>query len=216
MALGTAAALSLGLQGAKALAGGVQMLAGRKKLKNLETPQYQVSNYARQNLQQAQMDLLDAKAGEDKAFDDFQDRQQAQLAEGLQNNPNIDPQALIDAQNKGVIQKMQIDNDEIARARGAVTGARQAMAQEEQMAFQINQLDPYNRQLQTGQDMLGAGMQNIGGALDSAASNLIDSQTNALTNTDLQRKAAEVGMTPRQYLRHLRRTKGPDLQQTDQ
>ncbi len=156
----------------KAGFGAYQAIKGGKKLKEAKRPNYQIPGELLANLnvserlaaeglpeaqKQAFMQNVD-RAGQ-LAISGLSDRRAGVGAlANVQSQTNIASQRLL-----GMDAAQRLRNQQIAmQARSRVADARDR-------AFQLNELQPFQDQRAEGQALVGAGIQNIFGGLDSAA-----------------------------------------------
>jgi hypothetical protein len=168
--------ISAGVSAGKAIHQGVQARKEKKKLESLERPQYQVSPMLQENLEQAKIQAQTGLPAEVMQRGQQQsDRMMAaQLAAPGMAGAGVGGVA-------GAVQgswdqfSQMITQDAMAREQNKqnLYQARQAMAGEQARAFQINQLDPYQQQLASGQAMLGAAKQGMFAGIDELGSTAI-------------------------------------------
>jgi len=175
MAIG-AAAIGLGIQGAKALVGGIQALKGRKMLKNNKRPTYEIPEEIKQNLNAAKLREIEGlpEAQRQAAVNDIKASQAAALAGGNDRQAGIS--GLAGGMNAANSAYANIANADVAARQSnqaGVTAANSVMAGFKDKAFSYNKDQPFQAKQAEGQGLVGSGMQNIAGALDSAGSILM-------------------------------------------
>lgn len=161
---------SLGLQGAKAIAGGVQALKGRKKLREAERPEYTMPTgvtEAENILTQQASEGMTSQA-EQLATQGIDRSGASALKYGA--GGNIDPMAVMGSQNNAYLnlaaQDEQIRQKNKRRLARFKSGTK---ARYQDKEFEYNQNQPYQNQVAEGQALIGSGLQNIFGGADAAA-----------------------------------------------
>lgn len=148
-----------------------QQRKGTRMLEEQEDPQYQASEFIKRNLATAERFEDEGIASEVKS--DFMrsvDRsvagaqEQTQSLGGGTRGVGAIVQSGVDAYSD------LLSQDALARERNRAIAmsARERMADEERTEFQINELDPFERDRNYALGLQGAGMQNIAGGIDMA------------------------------------------------
>jgi hypothetical protein len=162
---GVGSALSAGL-------GIYQYEKGLQDQKSNARPEYQIPDEIKQNLSQAEMMALEGLPAEQKQ----------QYIQNLQRSANFGLRNISSRKGglaglSGVVQSQndaygnllsadaqaRRENQKLAMQRGDIS------AQYKDQAFQLNKLNPYYERTAQDQALMGAGMQNIGGAVGQLA-----------------------------------------------
>jgi hypothetical protein len=160
---------------AQGLFGSTQYKRGKKMLAGLERPTYEIPSEIKQNLTQAQLQALEGLPAEQKQS--FVENIQRAMTSGQQA---LTERGLGVAGASGLVQQ-QIDaykglmgQDVAARQANLenLASARGTMASFKERAFDINQMQPFLQQQEQAQQMMGAGQQNIGGAISGGLGNI--------------------------------------------
>ena len=172
------------IAGTQAAIGIGQAVAGYSKLKNLTRPEYQIPSEIEQNMSEAELmsyyGMPDAqkqsymqniqRSGQ-QALSGTADRKGGLgMVSAIQQNQQDSYSNLLSAD---VQQRMQnIQNAQ---------NMRSVMAGYKDKAFQMNEMEPYQQDYAEAQGLIGAGMQNFMGGLQSGGQMLmLDKQMNAL------------------------------------
>jgi len=172
------------IAGTQAAVGIGQAVAGYSKLKNLTRPEYQIPSEIEQNMSEAEL----------MSYYGMPDAQKQSYMQNIQRSGQ---QALSGtADRKGglgmvsAIQQNQQDSysnllsaDVQQRMQNIQTAQnmRNVMAGYKDKAFQMNEMQPYQQDYAEAQGLIGAGMQNVMGGLQSGGQMLmLDKQMNAL------------------------------------
>lgn len=172
------------IAGTQAAIGIGQAVAGYSKLKNLTRPEYQIPSEIEQNMSEAELmsyyGMPDAqkqsymqniqRSGQ-QALSGTADRKGGLgMVSAIQQNQQDSYSNLLSAD---VQQRMQnIQNAQ---------NMRSVMAGYKDKAFQMNEMEPYQQDYAEAQGLIGAGMQNVMGGLQSGGQMLmLDKQMNAL------------------------------------
>lgn len=144
---------------------------------NAKRPEYQIPDEVKQNLTQAQM----------QSFEGLPAEQKKQYLENLQRGQAFQAKQLNDRSSgvAGIASMAQSQNDALKNLLGMDAQARMQnqanlmqqrsnMAQYQDKAFQINQMEPYMQQAQAAESLKGAGLQNIFGGLTSGVQTALE------------------------------------------
>jgi hypothetical protein len=172
------------IAGTQAAVGIGQAVAGYSKLKNLTRPEYQIPSEIEQNMSEAELmsyyGMPDAQKqsymqniqrGGQQALSGTADRKGGLgMVSAIQQNQQDSYSNLLSAD---VQQRMQnIQNAQ---------NMRSVMAGYKDKAFQMNEMEPYQQDYAEAQGLIGAGMQNFMGGLQSGGQMLmLDKQMKAL------------------------------------
>lgn len=165
------------IAGGAALAQGIVGIAqyskGVKDAKNLTRPEYHIPPEIEKNMTEA--DLMSYYGMPDAQKAEYQQniqRTQQSAVRGIADRKGglgtivAAQQQTQDAYTKMLSMDVQQRMQNISRAQQM----RATMAQYRDKAFQINEMDPYEQKYNEAQAMMGAGMQNIMGGLQTGAS----------------------------------------------
>lgn len=206
---GTAALLQAGT-------GLAQSIKGKKIQRATVRPTYAIPDEIKANLKQAEQE---ATYGLDSASKQIAtqgiDRSTASaLYGGSSRRAGLAGMGgIVQAGNDAFANLAQMDAMEMARKKQVAMGARSEMAGYKDKEWQINKFDPYQLKMDEAQALIGAGMQNIGGAISTGASigmTALDNQYRSSTDTnsdvsgmgantgDMNKKAWWLSLTPEQ------------------
>jgi hypothetical protein len=167
-------ALALAPTIAKTGFGIFQAFKGGNKLKGLERPIYQIPDELRQNVGVAERMATQGIGGTQKQeYQQALDRSSQFSLRGLSDR-RAGIGAVTGVQNQlntGAQRLMSMDDQARLRNQQLAISARERLALAKDQAFQLNQLQPYMDKRSEGQALIGAGIQNIAGGLDSASGN---------------------------------------------
>ena len=163
---GTAAAVQAGI-------GVAQYAKGVKDLKNLTRPEYHIPPEIEKNMTEA--DLM--------AYYGMPDAQKAEYQQNIQRAQQAATRGIADRKGGigSIVAAQQQTQDaytkmlsmDVQQRMANIQRAqqmRQTMAQYKDKAWQINEMDPYEQSYAEAQAMMGAGMQNVMGGIQSAGS----------------------------------------------
>jgi hypothetical protein len=167
------AAIALAPAVIKGVTGASQYLKGRKAAKNLKRPEYEIPQEVQQNVNTAQqLAYQGLPASVKKAYNQSIGRSgQAALAQldsrqgGLAGLGNI-----VQAQSDAALNLAGADAQAKLAGTQQMMSAKNVLAQYRDKKFDVNQLQPYYEDSDAAAALKGAGMQNVMGAVDSAAS----------------------------------------------
>lgn len=164
----TGLAIGLGSGLVSGLFGLGQRSRARRLERNNIRPVYQPNSQIAQNLADAQQ--LARRGLPSQIYSNQLNQMQQGLATGLRGlgRGGVSPYnvaTLLSGYNRGLSNLNAMDAQAMEQNRRTLFGARQAMAQEEARAFEINQLNPYLSTAQEVSRLRGAGDQNIFGGL---------------------------------------------------
>lgn len=163
---GTAAAL-------QAATGLAQNIKGKKIQRATVRPSYAIPDEIKNNLKRAEQEAtygLDA-ASKQIATQSIDRGMASALTAGVGRRAGLAGMAgVVQSGNDAFANLAQMDAMEMARKKNIAMSAGSEMAGYKDKAWQINQFDPYQLKVDESQALIGAGMQNIGGALGTAAS----------------------------------------------
>ena len=159
-------------EGIKIIGGIAQALAGRRILRKTKLPEYEIASELPKNVALAQTVKNSGMAPE----------VYGRASNNIQRNMNFGIKALGDRRGvlagiSGIVGRSNDAYGDLAakdaeiRNRNLVSGTQMEMGANAQLANQKNmkmkweKLDPYTRRIDSGQALLGAGMQNIFGGL---------------------------------------------------
>jgi hypothetical protein len=170
--LGTAGVIALGASLAQAGVGAAQAIKGRQIAKRTVRPTYSMPESVRKNLA---MDEANANVGMNAASKQIAmqgiDRGTAAvLNAGSSRRAGLAGLAGVVTSNNDAFSNLAA-MDEMARLRNQekLRETRNTIAGYEDKEWQLNKFDPYQMKVEESQALKGAGMQNIGGALNTAA-----------------------------------------------
>lgn len=158
-----AAGMSVLSSGVKMYQGIRQQSKGRKLEESLERPTYQIPGYIQQNLDEAEkMANVGIPEAQRNAYLDQLSRQGTSSLQNFRGRKaglmgaEIVGQQSLDAQRELRIADIQkrLENQRLAMA------ARSIMANYQDKAFQLNELNPYQNDMNYARSLQGAGMQN--------------------------------------------------------
>lgn len=153
--------------------GVAQYAKGVKDLKNLTRPEYHIPPEIEKNMTEA--DLM--------AYYGMPDAQKAEYQQNIQRTQQAATRGIADRKGGigSIVAAQQQTQDaytkmlsmDVQQRMANIQRAqqmRQTMAQYRDKAWQINEMDPYEQNYAEAQSMMGAGMQNVMGGLQSAGS----------------------------------------------
>lgn len=161
-------ALALGQAGL----GAYQYFKGKDDLSKLKQPMYQIPDEIKQNLTQAEQMALQGMPEQQRQLYLQQIAQNTQTGlRGLQDRKaGISGIGnLIQADNNAQNRLFAQDASQRLANQLKLSAQRGIMAEYKDRQFNINQLQPYQQKYNQAQNMIGAGMQNIGGGLGTGA-----------------------------------------------
>lgn len=175
---GTAAAL-------QAASGIAQSIKGKKIQRSTVRPSYAIPDEIKENLKRAQQEAtygLDA-ASKQIATQGADRNTAASLYGGSSRRAGLAGMAgVVQSGNDAFANLAQMDAMELSRKKQLAAQAGSEMAGYKDKAFQINEFDPYQLKIDESQALIGAGLQNIGGALGTAGSVGMTMEMNGLGN----------------------------------
>lgn len=167
-----ALAIPLAVEGSKALLGAVQAGLGANKLKKLERPTYEIPDEIRRNMTEAEMQAYEGLPAEQKQqyLQNIQ-RGQATAVKGLSDRKAglTGITDVLQAQNDAFTNLVSMDAAARQQNRMLSQQARQTMASYKDKAFDVNKMQPYQEKSEEAQALISSGIQNIGSAMDNAA-----------------------------------------------
>lgn len=163
---GTAAAL-------QAASGIAQNIKGKKIQRATVRPTYVIPDEIKANLKQAEQEAaygLDA-ASKQIATQGIDRGTAAALYGANSRRAGLAGMGgVVQANNDAFSNLAAMDEMERQRKKSALSDARNTMAGYKDKAWQVNQFDPYQLKVDESQALIGAGLQNIGGALNTVGS----------------------------------------------
>lgn len=186
--------LGLGVAGslAKGITGFAQFRKGKKVLEGAKRPEYEIPEEIASNLSEAQRIALRGLPEEQRRqYIENIDRQTGAALSGFTSRKAGLTGLTGLAQTQNDAFKNLMVEDAAARQQGelAAMQARNVMASYRDKAFEYNKAQPYQQQVDEGQALQGAGMQNIFGGVDELAGTALMSGINGM------RSATNNGMT---------------------
>lgn len=163
--------IAVGVGGASAVIGGVQMAKGYYDQKKNKRPEYQIPEEVKQNLNQAQQQALQGLPEEQKQqyLSNLQrGSAQALASAGSRKGGLAGIAGLADSQNQAYGNLLGMDAAARQANQQTLSAQRQNMADYKDKAWGINKENPYYERTAQNQAMIGAGMQNISGGLQMA------------------------------------------------
>jgi hypothetical protein len=167
------AAIALAPAVIKGVTAASQYIKGRKLAKNTKRPEYEIPQEVQQNVNTAQqLAYQGLPASVKKAYNQSIGRSgQAALAQldsrqgGLSGLGNI-----VQAQSDAALNLAGADAQAKLSGTQQMMSAKNVLAQYRDKKFDVNQLQPYYEDSDAAAALKGAGLQNMMGAVDSAAS----------------------------------------------
>lgn len=165
-------AIPLAVEGTKALIGGIQAIKGAKDLKKLQRPVYEIPDEIKQNMTEAELMALEGLPAQQKA--QYVQNIQRSLQSGMKGLQSRKAGVagitdLVQSQNDAFSNLVSMDAVQRQQNQMVAQQRRSEMAQYKDKAFDINKIAPYYEKAQAAQANIGAGLQNIVGALDMGA-----------------------------------------------
>lgn len=166
------AAIPLAVSALQAGAGAIQAAKGKKKLRGLSRPEYSIPEEVRKNLAVAEQEAtygMDA-ASKQVATQGIDRTMAASLyGAGTRKAGLAGMGGVVQAGSDAFSNLAAIDQAERARKKAAAMSARSEMAGYKDKEFEVNKMQPYEMGVEEAQSLIGAGMQNVMGGLQTAA-----------------------------------------------
>jgi len=169
-------AIPLILAGAQAAIGVGQAISGHKRLKNLTRPEYQIPSEIEQNMSEAElMSYYGMPDAQKQSYMQNIQRSGQQALSGIADRKGGlgMVSAVQQQQEDSYMNLLSADVQQRMQNIQAAQQARQVMAEYKDKAFQINEMEPYVQDYNEAQSLIGSGMQNIMGGLQSGVESMM-------------------------------------------
>jgi hypothetical protein len=167
------AAIPLIASGLQAGVGAIQAASGAKKRRGTVRPTYGIPDEIRKNLAIAENEASYGLSGESKRLaTEGTDRATAAAlyGAGTRRSGLSGLGGVMMAGSDAAKNLAEIDQIARERKQANAMATRETMAGYKDKAFGVNQMEPYQLKVDESQALIGAGMQNVGGALNTLAS----------------------------------------------
>lgn len=166
------AAIPLIASGLQAGIGAVQGISGARKRRKTIRPEYAMPEEIRKNVMEAETAATYGLEGESKRLaTEGMDRATASAlyGAGTRKSGLAGMGAIVQSQSDAAKNLAEIDQIERARKKAIASQARSEMAAYKDKEFELNKMQPYQMAMDESQALIGAGLQNVMGGINTAA-----------------------------------------------